>query len=334
MSEVSYLLDYYSFDDDVMDAVERAARRQTEVSWPEYQRRYSVPQPKVFEPKDAKAIEVLDFVPHDYEDTVVYHQPMGCALDSNIQLHIATLSAVLADKRVIGVGNPGQPGHGYGNLTFKDTFTVWQGDLRPTVTGTFEYLDANGLDMVSHVGESYGADKAVASAANANFYNQEVVNAIMVEPVSVVKSSLLKMGLTFQSTSKQADRYLKPLRQQSRTFVSAESLKESSLGYGIGLARLSNMAIGSALGKKGFELRLDTGLAQNHHMKTGIAWGEASEFDRDNQREKIIERLVAKYGANRVQALPLPGQTHSMNLDIFLNAAIIAQLFKRTNVSS
>jgi hypothetical protein len=330
MSKIDYLLNYYPFEDDVMDAVERAAQRQADTSWPEYKRRFSVPEPKVFEPKDSKPVEILDLVPLDYEDTVVYHQPMACALDSNIQLHIATLAAVLPEKRIIGVGNPGQPGHGYGKLSLKNAAKVWQGNLHPVVAGTLEYLDDQLLSSASHAGESYGADKAAASAEMAGIYDHNVVSTVMVEPVSVVKSGLIKMGLTFQSTSKYADKYLTPLRQVSRTFKSAESLKESSLGYAIGLARLSNLAIGNALGKEGFEGRVAKGLLQNPGMNTGIAWGTASEFDKHNERSKIVDSLCRDFGNDRVTPLTLEGQTHAMNLDIFLNAAIIAQLLKRT----
>ncbi len=333
MTEVDYLNRYYDFDDDVLDAVERAAYRQKDETWPEYKARYGIPEPIIFEPMDSKPIEVLDIAPSDFDGTIVYHQPMACALDSNIQLHVATLAAALPDKRVIGIGNPGKPGHGFGKLSARDALRVWQGDLRPAISGTLEYLNYQRLEAGIHTGESYGADKAAAAAENAYHYDHEAVRTIMVEPVSVMKSSLIRMGLTFQSTSKHAEKYLLPLRAQSQTFISAEQLKESAVGYAIGLARLSNLAVGSALGRKGFEQRVSNGLEQNPGMKVGIGWGTASEFDKDNEREVIISRLKEKFGEERIDALPLEGQTHAMNLDIYLNAAIITQLLKNTGVT-
>jgi len=324
MREVDYLLDYYPFDDEILDAAEKASRRQSDVTWPEYVSRFNIPRTKVFEPKDGKPIEVLDLIPHDYDQTLVYHQPMACILDSNRQIHVATLQAILPNKRIIGVGNPGQPGHGYGKVSMMDALKVARGNLRPVVAGTLEYLHSQGIESAIHAGESYGADKAAASAENSTSYSQEATSIISVEPVSVAKKGLLRMGWAFMSTGKHAEKYLKPVRSVSHTFKSAEELRESPKTYALGLARLSNIAIGAALGKPGFQGRVERAMVINPSLKTGIAWGTSSEFDENNERESLVRTLKGQFGAKRIADMPVEGQTHAMNLDPFMNSAIIS----------
>ena len=67
-------------------------------------------------------------------------------------------------------------------------------------------------------------------------------------------------------------------------------------------------------------------MAINPTLKTGIAWGTASEFDKKNERERVITDLTGQFGKDRLTALPLNGQTHAMNLDPLLNSTIIAQI--------
>jgi hypothetical protein len=332
MSEVDYLTHYYKFDDDVLSQVERAAHQQALATWPEYKARHLLPETQIFTPKDSKPIEVIDIRPKDYDDVVVYHQPMACILDSNRQIHVATLQAVLPDKRVIGIGNPGQPGHGYGKLSIAEALKVAGGNLEPTVSAALEYLHQQKLESAIHAGESYGADKAVSAAENSAKKDLEAVTSLAIEPVSVAEKGLIKMGLTFMRTGKRAENYLSPLRAVSHAFVSAEQLRESPLTYALGLARLSNLAVGAALGKSGFKERLKNAMSANEEFKAGIAWGTASEFDTENEREQIVENLINEFGEDRISAMPLKGQTHAMNLDPLLNSAIYAQLLKNIDL--
>lgn len=338
MSEVERLQTFYDFDDDVLAITEQVACGQENISWPEYARRLNIPEPFTFRPKDAKPIEVIDITPKDYDETLVYHLPMGCLLDSNMVIHVATLAQTQFDKRIISVSNPGQPGRGSGKLSVADAVRVWNGNLKPVVAPTLEYLDSKQIESASHIGISYGADKAAAAAENAPLkqFGQEVPRTVMIEPVSISTrgltklTGLLRLGRIFQSTSVHGDKYLEPVRARSQAFVSAEKLKESEVGYAIGLARLSNLAVAAALAQEGFEGRLERALLVNAGLKAGLSWGSASEFDLNNSRDHIADRLQTEYGRDRLSTLPLVGQTHAMNLDIFLNAAVISQLVKQT----
>jgi hypothetical protein len=70
-------------------------------------------------------------------------------------------------------------------------------------------------------------------------------------------------------------------------------------------------------------------MLMNPGLKTGVAWGTASEFDKKNEREKIVRQLTTQFDNSRVKALPIENQTHAMNLDPFLNSTIIVQLMKQ-----
>jgi hypothetical protein len=329
MSEVKRLAAFYPFDNDVLGNVERAARRQQGLPWPDYMRQFDIPQPQVYLPRHGRPIEVLDISPEDYEDTLVYHQPMACSLNPEIMLHVATLAAVQPEKRIIAVGNPGPPGHGHGKLPAGELKRVWKGDLYPTVIPTLDYLNSRSVKKADHIGESYGADKAAASLDYSEIYGVEVVRSVMIEPVSVVKAGLLKMGWTFRSTKKHKDQYLNPVRQRSDTLLSAEALTPGPYALGV-IGRLSNLAIAHALGLQGYRQRVDTALENNKALKVGIAWGTASEFDRTNQRFSIVHELIDEHSRDRVVPMPLNGETHAMSVDFFLNAAIYSQLLKET----
>ena len=147
----------------------------------------------------------------------------------------------------------------------------------------------------------------------------------MVELVLVIKRGLIRMGATFISTSSQAEQYIGPLKQDSQTYTTAREAKESMAGYILGLARLSNLAVAHGLGKPNFENQINDILVDYANIKAGIAWGTKSEFDKNNLRRNIVGLLERAY-PGRVDGIELAGQTHAMNIDIFLNAALISQL--------
>lgn len=325
MSEFKRLRQIYPFDHDVLDRVEQAAYRQEGIDWPLYARRYDIPQPTIFHPASGGPIEVLDIAPYDYDRTIVYHQPMACELNPEIMLHVATFAAVQPELRVIAVGNPGRPGSKYGKVPLSKLYDVWKGDLQPAIQPTLEYLESQKIiNEVDHIGESYGADKAAAAVEQAY-----AGRAAMIEPVSVAKAGLVKMGLIFRSTVQHKARYLRPVEQRSGVLVSAEDLTTGIYELGV-IGRLSNLAIAHALGRGRYQQRLDTAMEANPDLKVGIAWGTASEFDRENQRDKITAYLLKKYSRDRVVRMPLKNETHAMVVDPLLNAAVYAQLLKET----
>lgn len=326
MSSVEHLRSYYPFDDAVINRIEEVAHGQKGLSWPEYAAKHDIPHLINYEPRTGKRIEVLDIIPYDYDETLVYHQPMACRLDSNRQIHVATLAASAPTKRIISVSNPGTLFKGTSKIRLRDMPKVWGGDLQPAVEPTLEYINEEQIEATIHIGESYGSEKAAAAASHAWRYDQEVVHTIMTEPIRIAERGLINVARAFQQTSAHGDKYLGPVRELSQTFISAEDLKDSMALFAAGLlSRPSNIVIGKALGRSGFEEQVSTALDSQPEMKAEIIWGEKSELALNGLVFAASERLKAKYGEDRVGTMQLIGQTHAMNLDPFLNSAIILQ---------
>lgn len=330
MSTVEYLRGYHPFDDDILECVEHAAYNQQGLSWPEFVRRYDIPEPEIFHPKDGNPIEVVDMGPSDYESVFVYHQPMGCQLDSNMMTHVATMAHSSPSSRVISVGNPSKPGRNSGKLSPSEALQVANGYLKPVVGPTLEYMRQAGVEQAVHIGESYGAEKTAASAQFAFAYDHEVTDGVMTEPVFT--NGLFKTATAFMRTGRHADKYLRPVRELSDAFKSAEELKESSWQWMMGLGRISNLAIGRALGGGRFGERLNSGLIVNPEMQATVVWGTESELALNGIARALTDPLQWIH-AGRLHTMPLDGQTHAMNLDIFLNSAIALQSLKNHAIS-
>jgi hypothetical protein len=103
----------------------------------------------------------------------------------------------------------------------------------------------------------------------------------------------------------------------------ADATNHGTIGA-VGLLRPSNVAIAHALSQDGFEGRVAGALNAQAEMRTDIIWGTESELATHGAMLGVTRRLHDQYG-DRVRATALEGQTHAMNCDIFLQAAIILQ---------
>jgi pimeloyl-ACP methyl ester carboxylesterase len=337
-SEAERLSAYYPFDEDVLERVSQAADEQRSESWDTMSKK--VPKARIFDPRfGSKPVGVLDIIPKDHDGVQVYHLPMGNGLDENMTARIATLAATEPTKRIIAFGNPGAPGINTGKIEHhRNRKEVKKGDLRAAIDPALQYLAEREIDTATHIGFSYGADRAAASAQYANLYDQQVPQSILMEPASVQNRELfglkslgvLKLAADFGSTAKALDGYVKAAG--SDAYLEARKLAEKRghglLGYTLGLARLSNIAIAQALAKDGFEGRVDAGLESQAQMRADILWGTDSELALNDLMVGITDRLIKKYGANRVGATALEDQKHAMGDDIFLHTAMVLQALK------
>ena len=330
ISEQERLRQYGEFDSSVLDAVSEVADHQRSTTW--NQLRSEIPETIIFNPDTNKPISVLDIVPRgDYESTQVYHLPMGNALDENMVTRVATLAAAQPTKRIIAVGNPGSPGQGGGKILVAKFGEVWRGDLREAVEPTLQYLKSQGIDTATHVGFSYGADKAAASARYAQNYDQQVPQGVLMEPASVKERSILGLAGDFGKTAKALDGYVQAAN--SPAYLEARKLAEKRghglFGYTLGLGRLSNLAIAHALAKDGFEGRVKDALVAQPEMTADIIWGSESELAIHGLMVGLTARLISEYGSGRVKATEIAGQKHAMGDDIFLHTALVLQSVKK-----
>lgn len=275
----------------------------------------------------AQIVDIHPITDWDERRARVIHQPMANPLDPNMLYQAATIYAVDPSVRTIVTGNPSGLGYGQNILSREDRRKVASGDLRPTIDSIAKYLTNTGVEYVEHIGYSYGADKAAVAAEHADKYDQEVTASIHIEPASVIKRSLVKLGAAFISTSKELARYVDASNVPA--FKAARKESVGMVTYSMGLARLSNIAIAKALAQDGFEGRVDRALTNQSEMKSCIIWGTESELAIDGIVIAISDRLIAKYGGDRVGTIRLPGQKHLLANDIHLQAALVMQGLKR-----
>lgn len=328
LSEPERLTQYYDFDHDVVERVGEVADRMRLQTWGDISEK--LPQLKTFDSPGNKSAEVLDIRPIEYDETQVYHLPMGNTLDPNMSLRIAALAEAEPNKRIIVVGNPGSPRHGKGKTKVSDFPTIWKGDLRPAIDSTLRYLDSESIDTVSHIGFSYGADRAITAAQYANSYDQQVPQSVLMEPASVKSRNLIKLTTDFGSTASVLEGYVKSADLPATDEAIKLSAEQSHgvAGYIVGLARLSNIAIAHALARGSFEKRTDLALTAQPEMQADIIWGSESELAINGLVQNLTQRLIDKYGLDRVRGTVLEGQKHAMGDDVFLHTALVLQGLK------
>jgi pimeloyl-ACP methyl ester carboxylesterase len=330
IDEAERLQTYHPFDQDVLDDVSEVAERQRSQTWEEV--RTQLPNTEYFTPDGGKTIEVLDIKPKGgHDQTQVYHAPMGNGLDENITTRIAALAASQPNTRIITVGNPGAPGQNSNKLKVAQLLGVWMGDLRAAVDPTLQYLAKNGVETATHIGYSYGADKAATAAQHAGQYDQEVPRGILMEPASVKKRSMIGLASDFGSSAKALDTYVQATASDAYREARklADKRNHGLTGYVLGLARLSNIAISHALATDQFEHRVDKALSEQDEMKVDVVWGSESELSIDSLVLDIVDRLQTQYSHRRVRGTVVHGQKHAMGDDIFLHAALILQSLKK-----
>lgn len=207
MSEQLRLKQYYpGFNEGVVDTVAEVAHQQRSSSWERI--RSELPDSIIFSTEDT-SIELMDILPKDYDETWVYHLPMGNPLADHMQLRVATLAAAKPNKRIIAIGNPSGPNQGVGKIPAGSLRKVWSGDLRPTIDPVMKYLHSQQIEQSTHIGFSYGAEKAAAASQYAEMYDQQVSSGLFMEPVAIKQRGLVELGRDFNSTAAALEGYVK-----------------------------------------------------------------------------------------------------------------------------
>lgn len=329
MSEQKRLQKYYpGFDQDVLDRVSEVAEKQRASSWEEI--RSTLPDTQIYSTKESE-IELMDIIPREgYDDTWVYHLPMANPLSDNMRLRMATLASANPDKRIISIGNPSGPGQGIGKIPFGSIRSVWSGDLRAAVDPALRYLLDKGIVDASHIGFSYGAEKALAAARYAKNYDQNVSNGLFMEPVALKSRSAIELARDFNESGKALSDYIEASASQPVLEANAAASEKSRglLGYALGLLRLSNIAIAHSLTKDSFEGNLVETLKNQEQMRAHLVWGSDSELSIGILMRAISRRIEEDFGQSRTTSIELEGQKHAMGDDVFLHTALVSQALK------
>lgn len=315
---MEYLKSYYDFDEAILDGLERVAHDHKDKTFAQVADKYHLDHSVrlVTPPGAAKPIEVATLLPAgDYDHTEgieIEHAAMGGPVDNNALYKMIVRHEADPTRPRMLVGNPSGPGQGYGKLTLAEARKVaCSGDLAPTVGATLSHAKAAGAVSLHHVGYSLGAHKALTAIEQAPAYGLEVRQSALIEPVGYGGINLLKR---FFATGAQAETFVN--QSNSTAYYDArESL--SMVRYGIGLLRLTNLAIGAALMRGDFKDRA-LQIFPEHAEKIWVAAGEESELAKSDELENICEITNARFA--RIQTMP-----HAGGEDVYLHAALMLQ---------
>ena len=337
MTSVEQLRGFYDFDESVLERVTDAAEWQDRHVFPYLADYYGVSGgPETVPSGDShKAFQVLNIKPrHDYdaEEARVYHLPMSMPIDPSMTMRLFRLFEADPAKQLIVAGNPSAAGQRYGKLRLKDIPTVWGGDLTPAVDPLLSYLAERGIKETEEIGYSYGADAAAASSARAEAHDISVRQGVYMESAAATDRGPgliggVRLGIDFMSAGSELENYVEacdslPLRH-------AREMSDVGLPrYLLGLARMSNLAIGNSLAHNGFEARVRGALTAQDDMRSTLVWGTSSELTRSSDMARVIGYLRGGFGRERVGFMAIQGMHHAGGDNIDLHAAIVLEALR------
>lgn len=336
------LAEYYEFDEQIVESVDRAAHDQNQYSFEVLADRYGLSSgPKVVLPHYYdKPIEVATLTPReDFNETEarVLHLPMANPISPSMMMRAMRLFESDPSKQLIVYGNLSGFNRA-GRVPLGDSRVMYQTHtLLPLVRPTLQHLQDAGIKQVDHLGYSMGADKA-AVAISDSYERQSVERGVLIEPAAVASRGLVRLAKDFARSNSELKRYWQQSKSQPYTELRE---KETALGlitWSAGLLRLTNLAVAKALSDDDFEPRVARALeaAQrssedaNSDLKVAIGWGELSEVSSPEHMRQLTGRLQERYGEDKIKTMEFRDMHHAGGDDIDLHAAIMLQGLKLT----
>ena len=159
------------FDRSVIERAAAVAEQLHNLSPDQIYRTLGFQDPDIREYEGYNPVEFLRVEPPggacDPNYAVVVYQPMAAPLDNLAKLRLAFLAAAFPGVRLVTVGNPSGERHSYGLLTRPQRIQIVQGDFRPFIEPMLWFLDEEKITRAAHLGYSFGAARAAATAAYA-----------------------------------------------------------------------------------------------------------------------------------------------------------------------
>ncbi len=321
---------YYPFDHEVIERAHLVADKQLHygTDYQAYFNDLGLPEAKLVYGEGTYPFEIMDINPESADPTHarIIDSPMDNPLDPNNIYQAATLFAMDPTVRTIAVGSPSAKGYGNGVLGRAGRREVANGNLRSVVDPVLRYMNKEGVTNTEHIGFSWGAEKAVAAGQFADKYDQQVETIVATEPAAVKRRLLPALAFAFARTDKALPGYVN--ENSNPAFVAARKDGASKLAMGLGLGRLTNIAIGRAIARGTFETRVNDAFEKQPQMMLNVIWGTESELALDGCMKAIVANLRQLHG-DYIRAICIKGQKHNMVNDLALQAAIVAQSLKR-----
>jgi hypothetical protein len=326
MNTAERLQSYYHFNEAVIADVSEAMERQANYSYPDFLDFVGADSPKPYELDGYSTRQILDIRPseHDDKQALIVHLPMAVPLDTNQRYQLASLANVMPNTRIIAMSNPSSGVYKSGGLTYKQRQQVSCGIFKPVTDPLGAYIEKEGIEEVENVGGSYGAELAASFAVSGN---HKVATTVYIEPASVIRRGVVKLGLDFKSSEAPMAEYV--AANELPAFVEARKDAVGAKDYMSGLLRPTNIAVARGLAKGDFYHNARMALLAQSNMYTSFAWGTDSELALDSEMPGIVSGYTALAGISNVMRIRMFGQKHALGNDLALSIAIVLQSLRR-----
>ncbi len=255
------LPDFYNFDQDIVEVVDRVAAESKRCSFEELAQIYGISSGPYVPKTPYELFEVLDFKPNlsadntDINHARVYHSTEPLT-DKRTALRAMQLFMSDPSVRLIALSDAAAGKSNYSRIPIRQIKSVWDGDLGALVNKTTWYLDQLGIRSVDQIGAGAGADISVASCQSAQQLRIRVEKAVWIDPVSITHDrSFLELVVSDLMDECQLKRSV-PIEHNNNP-----------------LNLLSRMAMAKALSGERFLQRIDSAKSAQGDMKATIAWG-------------------------------------------------------------
>lgn len=323
---------YYPFDDDIHEAVARAASDQDRLSFAELADHYNLDEAVKTTEYDGRPVQSVTFTPEgDYDEThtQVYHVPFAISLDPNTLMRLMRLHAANPSEQLISYSNPGTIGQPGGKLKPSDLLHIVRThDLSPAVAPQQADLASRGIASADRLGYSAGTLQALAAMEYEDSIGIEA--GILVEPVAVAKQSLFKLAGSFMGSGSEVWKHINQTDSQPYTDVRSKKVAGIDIGlinYSVGIGRATNLVNAREMARGGIYDRAYEVLRHGQADSLTFAWGTESEISKPELTTLQVAHLQERYG-DRVQAMELNGMQHAGGDDINLHALIMTQALR------
>lgn len=321
---------YQVFDEQVIEAVVRAAHDQGRISFGSLARRYGIANepdiiPGTVEHND---FQVLRIIPkgNDFNETQarVYWPGIATPIDPNLIVRGLRLAAADPTRQLILTGNPSSLRSSYNKLGAAARHEVARGNLSPAVEPVLRYLGRLGITEVEHIGYSLGADKAATASARAGDFDICVRNGVFIESITAERRSLLSLAIRFAKTTSTLEANVKA--SNSDVLLEARQLSDHGfIRYALGYFDPTNVAIVRCLTGQGIVQRTLDALRLQPELRAAIVWGAASELTPLAVMQRVARELEHSEFGQRISTLVIEGMGHNSCENINLHAAIVLQ---------
>ena len=326
---------YYQFDEDISEAVARAAHDQDGHTFAELADQYNLDEALETTYDGGRPLQSVTFIPKgDYDETHarIYHVPFAVSLDPNTLMRLMRLHAADPSEQLISYSNPGTIGQPGGKLTLQDLWHIKQTrDLTPAVAGQQKHLADRAITSVDRMGYSAGTLQALVTMDERAPHSEIETHAgILVEPAAVAKQSIFKLAASFFGSNAEVWNYIHQAESEPYTAVRTDTfhgLDTGAIKYGVGLLRATNLVSAFQMAHGGLYDRAHEVLSHSRADSLTFAWGTESEISEPEVSARQVAHLKQRFG-DQVHSMELNGMHHAGADDINLHALIMTQALR------